>query len=93
MEVEIRLKKQVEKYMNKCDLKTYTKIKNALEKLKKLDGDIKRMEGSSLYRLKIPPYRILFSQEYGYNDDNEEIMILTAHRIGPRGDVYKKKGV
>lgn len=90
MIVKIELRKQPEKYLNKTDAKTYTKIKNALEGLKRLDGDIKHLAGSKgMYRLKIPPYRILFTQAWSV-ENGEDVLTLTIERIGPRGDVYKK---
>ena len=84
MEIKIELGKQASKYLNKCDAKTYTKLNDALDDLKKLDGDIKRLGGyKDTYRMKIPPYRILFTYEKGSG-------IIKVIGIYPRGDAYKK---
>ena len=81
--MEVILKKQAIKYLNKTSGKAYTKLEKALEGLATLQGDIKYMEGSNgEYRLKIPPFRILFTCE-------EDKIIV--ERIGPRGDAYKKE--
>ncbi|WP_414693719.1 type II toxin-antitoxin system RelE family toxin [Paenibacillus sp.] len=45
--------------------------------VKKLQGD------SSLYRLRIGNYRILYSIE-------DEILVIVVIKIGPRGDVYNE---
>lgn len=82
--MEIRLKKQPEKYLDKCTKSDYDKIYKALVKLKSWQGDIKRLEGSkNEYRLKIPPFRILFTYIKGD-------IIITVIKIGTRGDAYKK---
>ena len=92
MEIKVELRKQPEKYLNKCDAKSYNKLIGALDALKRLEGDIKHMRGSkNEYRLKVPPYRILFTQETRIESD-EEVLVLSVYRIGPRGDVYKKGG-
>lgn len=84
VEIEIELGKQATKYLNKCDTKTYTKLNEALDELKKLDGDIKRLSGyKDTYRMKVPPYRILFTYEKSSG-------IIKVRGIYPRGDAYKK---
>lgn len=82
--MDIVIKKQASKYLSKCDSKTYDKLEEAINGLKVLDGDIAKMSGTKhQYRLKVPPYRILFSYEKG----SKEIIITGIY---PRGDAYKK---
>lgn len=60
--MELRFEKQPLKYLACVDQPTRDKLYRALEKLKELDGDIKRLRGyENLYRFKINHYRILFS--------------------------------
>jgi mRNA-degrading endonuclease RelE of RelBE toxin-antitoxin system len=81
--LKIKLKKQAEKYLSKCDKSAYNKIVKALKGLENLDGDIVRLQGrDSEFRLKIPPYRIIF--EYVAGND-----IIMVTKISPRGDAYK----
>ena len=92
MEIKVELEKQPVKYLNKCDSKTYNKLMDALEGLKKLDGDIKHLQGTQTYRLKVKSYRILFTRDIKDSKSKEKIQVLAVYRIGPRGDVYKKGG-
>lgn len=58
--------------MASVDTKTRDKLYKALEKLKELDGDIKKLKGfDNYFRLKIAHYRILFSI-----DQNGQIIIV-----------------
>ena len=60
--MELRFEKQPLKYLACVDQPTRDKLYRALEKLKELDGDIKRLRGyENLYRFKINHDRILFS--------------------------------
>lgn len=60
--MEIRLEKQPRKYLESVDDPTRKKLFRALDRLKELDGDIKKLKGyDNLYRYKISHYRILFS--------------------------------
>lgn len=59
--MEIRLKKQPQKYLASVDANTREKLDNALEKLKDLDGDIVCInQKKRLFRFKIEHYRIIF---------------------------------
>ena len=60
--MEIRLKKQPQKYLAAADGNTREKLYRALEKLKELDGDIVCINPKEgIYRFKISHYRIIFS--------------------------------
>ncbi|OQB15790.1 MAG: hypothetical protein BWY15_00503 [Firmicutes bacterium ADurb.Bin193] len=80
--MDIVYKKQPEKYLKKTDKNTYNKLIKAIEGLTELEGDIIKLQGSDLYRLKIYHYRIIFA--YNSNDN-----IITIEEINSRGDVYK----
>jgi mRNA-degrading endonuclease RelE of RelBE toxin-antitoxin system len=78
-----RLKKEAEKYLAKCPKREYDKLKQALIGLENLEGDIVRLKGrKNEYRLKVPPYRILFEYIPGRE-------YITVTKISPRGDAYK----
>ncbi|MGI6424173.1 MAG: type II toxin-antitoxin system RelE family toxin [Tepidanaerobacteraceae bacterium] len=73
-----KAKKSLEKY----DYKTSMRIINAIDKIPL--GDIKRLVGneiSSLFRLRVGKYRIIYMYE-----DEQTIKII---KIDSRGDVYK----
>lgn len=82
--MHVDLKKQPEKYLSKCQNKIYEKIHAALIGLESWDGDIKKLEGrKNEYRLKLPPFRIIFTYIKGED-------VITVTRIDTRGDAYKK---
>ncbi len=59
--MEIRLKKQPQKYLASVDEKTRKKLYKALDQLSRLEGNIVRLGGyKSRYRYKIDHYRIVF---------------------------------
>lgn len=81
--MKVVLKKQAEKYLAKCSKNDYDRLAKALKGLATLDGDIIRLQGrENEYRLKIPPYRIIFEYIPGDN-------CITVVKISPRGDAYK----
>ena len=82
--MRIELKKQAIKYMNKCPKNDHDKINDALMDLDKLQGDIKKLKGrKDEYRVKLPPFRILFKYD-------RITKIITVTKIDTRGDAYKK---
>ena len=83
-QMNITISKQSKKYLDKCDNKTYNRLKAAIDGLATFDGDIVKLQGSKdEYRLKKPPYRIIFIHTAGTND-------IYVKNIYPRGDAYKK---
>lgn len=80
--VNIVFKKQAAKYLKNTDKNTYKKLNKAIAGLNELEGDICKLQGSELYRLKIHHYRIIFA--YNSNDN-----VITIEEINSRGDVYK----
>ncbi|MCL2071870.1 MAG: addiction module toxin RelE [Oscillospiraceae bacterium] len=84
IKMKIKLKKQPEKYLSKCSKSDCDKIHKALLKLESWQGDIKLLEGyKATYRLKIPPFRIIFTYVKGD-------ITITIIKINTRGDAYKK---
>ena len=82
--MNITIGKQAKKYLDKCDSKTYSRLQKAIDGLATFEGDIARLEGrKDEYRLKKPPYRILFTHKRGSTD-------IHVDGIYPRGDAYKK---
>ena len=78
--MNISYSKAAVKAIESMDRKTKHRIKDAIEGIPQ--GDIKPLQGSStLYRLRVGNWRIVFS----YPDSGE----LLIERIAPRGDVYK----
>lgn len=64
--MEIRLKKQPQKYLASVDEKTRKKLYKALDQLSRLEGNIVRLGGyKSRYRYKIDHYRIVFDWVQG----------------------------
>ena len=62
--MEIRLKKQSQKYLDSVDEPTRKKLYKALDQLAQLKGDIRPLKGTqNHYRFKIQHYRILFGGE------------------------------
>ncbi len=59
--MEIKLKKQPQKYLSGVDEATRKKLYKALDQLSVLEGDIVPLAGQkNRYRYKIPHYRIIF---------------------------------
>ena len=59
--MEIKLKKQPQKYLSSVDEATRKKLYKALDQLSVLEGDIVPLAGQkNRYRYKIPHYRIIF---------------------------------
>ena len=82
--MRITLSKQAQKYLDKCDSKTYYRLEKAIDGLADFEGDITKLRGrKDEYRLSKPPYRVIFIHIAG----SDFIYVKT---IGPRGDVYKK---
>jgi len=80
--MQIEYDKQPKKYLKKVDANTRSRIEKAIDGLKELEGDIQKIKGTDLYRIKIEHYRIGFSI-----DINNNIILVEA--IHPRGEFYK----
>nr|WP_207644122.1 type II toxin-antitoxin system RelE/ParE family toxin [Acetivibrio ethanolgignens] len=70
--------KQAIKFLKKQDKPTRERIINAINLLP--DGDVKKLQGQSAYRLRVGDFRILF-------DKNGNILFI--EKIDNRGQVYK----
>ena len=79
--MEIRLKKQAQKYLDSVDEPTRKKLYKALEKLAYLEGDIRPLKGlQNQYRFKIQHYRILFEWVKGE-------IVITVIEINTRTNI------
>ncbi|MFW5668011.1 MAG: type II toxin-antitoxin system RelE family toxin [Acetivibrio ethanolgignens] len=74
----INYSKQAIKFLKKQDKPTRERIVNAINLLP--DGDVKKLQGQSAYRLRVGDFRILF-------DKNGNILFI--EKIDNRGQVYK----
>ena len=80
--MHIEKSKQAKKYIKNLDASNRGKIERAIEGLKEGKGDVIKLKGKNMYRLKIPPFRIGFTLDY--EKDTIDIVL-----IRPRGDFYK----
>ena len=79
--MQIRLKKQAQKYLDSADEPTRKKLYKALDQLSQLRGDIKPLKGfQNLYRFKIQHYRILFEWIKG-------AIVITVIEINTRTNI------
>lgn len=77
--MEIKYSKQASKFLDKQKEDTRQRIKSAIESLPK--GDVKKLQGSNYYRLRVGPYRVIFDRLFN---------VIKVERIDNRGQVYKK---
>lgn len=77
--MEIKYSKQASKFLDKQNEDTRQRIKSAIESLPK--GDVKKLQGSNYYRLRVGTYRVIFDRLFN---------IIKVERIDNRGQVYKK---
>lgn len=79
--MEIRLKKQPQKYLASVDKNTREKLYRALEQLSRLEGDIVPLAGQkNRYRYKISHYRIVFEWKKGE-------IVITVIEINTRTNI------
>lgn len=78
VKMEIVYSKQAIKFLSKQNIFVRERIINAVKRIP--NGDIKKLQGRSGYRLRIGKYRVIF--------DNDGRIIL-IEKIDNRGDVYK----
>ena len=79
--LEIKLKKQPQKYLDSVDEKTRKKLYKALDQLSRWEGDIVRLAGTKNgYRYKIAYYRILFTWNKGE-------IVITVIEINTRTNI------
>ncbi len=79
--MEVRLKKQAQKYLDSVDEPTRKKLYRALDQLSQLNGDIRPLKGQpNHYRFKLQHYRILFEWKKG-------TVIITVIEINTRTNI------
>lgn len=76
---QIVYSKKAVKFLKKQDKPTRIRLVDAISKLP-LDGNIKKLQGTDGYRLRVGDYRVLF-------DVNG--VIVDIINIGNRGQIYK----
>ena len=76
--MSVQYSKQAVKFLQKQTKQVQQRIISAINKLPA--GDVKRQQGSELYRLRVGDFRILFSR-------TGEVLFI--ERIGNRGEIYK----
>lgn len=86
MNYKIEFSNKAYKYYKKIDAPTRKRINNHLlilaEDPRHSELDIKKLKGyKDTYRLRIGDLRLLYSIE-------DNVLIITLLKIGPRGDVY-----
>lgn len=84
--MELRLKKQPQKYLASVDERTRQKLWKALDQIKTFSGNIDRLEGfQNRYRYKMDHYRIIFEWVEG------EIIIIVVE-INTRTNIkYRRR--
>ena len=80
--MQIQKSKQAQKYLKGLQKSLRESVESAIEGLKEAKGDILKIKGKDMYRLKIPPLRV------GFKLDHEN-QIIEVVLIRPRGDFYK----
>lgn len=79
--MELKLKKQPQKYLASVDEPTRKKLNKALEQLSRLEGDIVPLSGQkNRYRYKIAHYRITFEWIKGE-------LVITVIEINTRTNI------
>ncbi len=79
--MELKLKKQPQKYLASVDAPTRNRLLRALDQLSRLEGDIVPLSGSkNKYRYKIPHYRIIFEWVKGE-------LVITVIEINTRTNI------
>lgn len=86
MNYKIEFSNRAYRYYEKLDKILKQRISNHLQLLsdnpRNPELDIKKIKGySSLYRLRIGNYRIVYAIE-------DEVLVIVIVKIGPRGDIY-----
>lgn len=76
--MEIQYSKQAVKFLKKQDTTTRKRIVSAINMLP--SGDVKKLQGSTFFRLRVGDYRIIFDKSGN---------ILYIQRIDSRGQIYK----
>ena len=84
--MQVILKPIAEKQHERLNEPHKSRISRALMKLENdpPEGNIKKLQGRDSYRLAVGDYRVLF------DIINNDPIIISVYKIGPRGDVYKK---
>lgn len=77
--LEIKYSRQALKFLQKQEKKIQIRLISAIELVPK--GDIRKMQGTQKYRLRVGDFRIIFSKDG---------RILMIEKIENRGQVYRR---
>jgi mRNA-degrading endonuclease RelE of RelBE toxin-antitoxin system len=83
--MEISKRKQPLKYLKSTDKNTRAKLLAAIDGLLEWKGDIVKIKGTDMFRLKIDHYRI------GFKVDAQN-GVISVEIIAPRGEFYNNVG-
>lgn len=81
MKYKIIIQKAAEKFLRKQTKKLQERLLNAIYRLPE-GTDIKKLQGHSMYRIRVGNIRILYTID-------DVIKIISVEDINNRGDVYK----
>lgn len=81
MTYKIQIDKPAMKFIAKQPMQQRQRIMAAIAKLP-FEGDIKKMQGSEGYRLRVGTYRILYTVQ-------DNVLLVQVTNAGNRGDIYK----
>ena len=85
MTYKIEIRKNALKFIQKQDRKTQKRLLKGINGLPN-NGDIRKMSGySSLYRLRIGDFRVL----YELDPKSNELTLIDVSDIDSRGQIYK----
>ena len=83
----LTLRRQARNYLARLPLKIKSRIIDKLHEIKKDPDspslDVDKIKGESGYRLRVGPYRILYTR-------HREQLIIENVKIRARGDIYKR---
>lgn len=90
--VKVTIKRSAARVLRNMDRVTRQRVLEALGKLEenpeRRDLDVRPLEGTGGYRLRIGDWRLLFDRQPPEDEEDDEVVIVQA--IRPRGDAYKR---
>ena len=79
---KIEYEKAALKFIERQSKSQRLRLYKAIYKLP-AEGDIKKLKGTGLYRLRVGDYRIIYSVDNG-------LKVINVENIDNRGDIYKR---
>ena len=78
----IEFERSAQKFLDKQDRQQRLRLYKAIYKLPE-GNDIKRLKGSTLFRLRVGDYRIIYSR-------HDDVYVIRIIGIDNRGQIYKR---